>query len=74
MKTQHLSSQLLRQLGDEALHMESIYLTLKVEKALMGEHFKRNHLLYEAETLWNDIRSEYYSFLDFLQKKSDAAA
>lgn len=64
----------LKRLGDEAINMESIYLSLKIEKALKGTYFKRESLLAQAEYLWKEIRSEYYNFLDFLQKRSDKAA
>ncbi len=64
----------LRRLGDEAINMESLYLSLKIEKALSGDGFKKDRLLAQAEYLWKEIRSEYYSFLDFLQKRNYAAA
>ncbi|WP_374164949.1 hypothetical protein [Arcticibacter sp. MXS-1] len=64
----------LRRLGDEALQMESIYLSLKIEKALTGGEFEKEAALREAEELWKEIRNEYYSFLDFLQGRSNMAA
>lgn len=68
------ATQHLRLLGEEAINMESLYLSLKIEKALTGEHFRKDDLLKEAEELWKEIRAEYYSFLDFLHNKFDAAA
>lgn len=67
--TQHLQA-----LGEEALTIESLYLNLKIEKALSGENFLHENLLAEAEILWKEINSEYYSFLDFVQRKNYIAA
>lgn len=64
----------LRNLGDEALKIESIYLNLKIEKALTGDQFRHDALLAEAEKLWKDINEEYYSFLGFLQSDRGLAA
>lgn len=64
----------LRQLGEETLYMETIYLNLKIEKALRGDDFTRHALLKEAETLWKDIDAEYYNFLSFLQNNHSHAA
>jgi len=64
----------LQALGAETLYMESLYLNLKIEKALEGENFLRENLLAEAEALWKDINKEYHLFLDFLQRKSGIAA
>lgn len=64
----------LKRLGDEAIKMESLYLELKIKKALAGDGFSGEHLLTEAESLWKDIREEYYGFLDYLQSETGLAA
>ena len=64
----------LRLLGEETLYIETVYLNLKIEKALKGDDFTRDNLLEEAEALWKEIDSEYYSFLTFLQNNNKDAA
>jgi DNA-binding GntR family transcriptional regulator len=64
----------LRLLGEETLYIETVYLNLKIEKALKGDDFTRDNLLEEAEALWKEIDSEYYSFLTFLQNNNKYAA
>lgn len=68
------STEHLKALGEEALYIEMLYLNLKIEKALMGVRFRKQRLLCEAEKLWRDINTEYYSFLSYLQQKSKRAA
>ena len=64
----------LRALGEETLYIETIYLSLKIEKALRAENFNREHLLKEAEYLWKSVNTEYHSFLNFLQTHHTQAA
>ena len=64
----------LKALGQEILRIESLYLSLKIEKALIGTGFKRERELLIAESLFTEITNEYHSFLGFLQAKSNRAA
>lgn len=66
------ATQHLRNLGDEVIRVESLY--LKIGKALAGERFLKEKELSEAEELWKDINKEYYSFLAFLQSRDGLAA
>ncbi|KAA8483804.1 hypothetical protein BDE36_1724 [Arcticibacter tournemirensis] len=68
------ATQHLRNLGDEVIRVESLYLSLKIGKALAGERFLKEKELSEAEELWKDINKEYYSFLAFLQSRDGIAA
>ncbi|MBC8054626.1 MAG: hypothetical protein H7Y13_16325 [Sphingobacteriaceae bacterium] len=64
----------LRLLGEETLYIETIYLDLKIAKALQGDDFEREDLLNEAEALWKAIDAEYFSFLTFLHNNNKHAA
>ncbi|MGX5689072.1 hypothetical protein [Arcticibacter tournemirensis] len=68
------ATQHLRNLGDEVIRVESLYLSLKIGKVLAGERFLKEKELSEAEELWKDINKEYYSFLAFLQSRDGLAA
>ncbi|WP_207426361.1 hypothetical protein [Pedobacter sp. SYSU D00535] len=65
---------ILRALGEETIKIESLFLELKIEKALKGVDFCRQAPLTEAENLWQLANAEYYSFLDFLQREKGVAA
>lgn len=64
----------LQKLGEETLYLETIYLNLKIEKALLGDEFTKDELLAEAESLWKEIDTEYFDFLTFLQNNHKDAA
>lgn len=64
----------LQKLGEETLYLETIYLNLKIEKALQGDEFSKDELLAEAESLWKEIDTEYFDFLTFLQNNHKDAA
>lgn len=68
------TTQHLRNLGEEVIRVESLYLSLKISKALSGDRFLKERELLEAEELWKDINKEYYSFLAFLQSREGLAA
>jgi len=57
----------LQQLGQETINMESLYLSLKIEKTLNQENFTKDTELSEAESQWKEIREEYFNFLEFVQ-------
>jgi hypothetical protein len=58
----------LKTLGKELLYIESVYLNLKIEKALSGKDFVKDKLLNDAETLWQEANKEYFKFLGLLKK------
>lgn len=64
----------LKELGEEKLNIELIYLQLKIEKALQGELFKNETLLRQAERLFEQARNEYFSFIRILQRNNGMAA
>jgi hypothetical protein len=68
------TTDILKALGQETLYIETIYLNLKIERALKGDEFTREHLFQEAEHLWREIDTEYYSFLNYLQNNHQQAA
>ena len=68
------NTELLKVLGEETLYLENIYLNLKIEKALEGEAFERDALLYEAESLWRQAETEYRGFMKFLLDQNNQAA
>jgi len=68
------TTKILKAIGEETIKIESLYLNLKIEKALKGDEFKRENQLAEAEILWREADSEYYGLLSFLQLHPEIAA
>lgn len=64
----------LKELGEEKLNIELIYLQLKIEKALQGELFENETSLRQAEWLFEQARNEYFSFIRILQRNNGMAA
>ena len=69
-----ITTEHLQALGKEALYIETVYLNLKIEKALKGDDFTREAFLAEAECLWHEINTEYHGFLNYLQTSHPHAA
>lgn len=57
----------LQELGQETINMESLYLSLKIEKTLNQDSFTKDAELTEAESQWKEIKEEYFGFLEFVQ-------
>lgn len=64
----------MKELGEEKLTIELIYLQLKIEKALQGEFFKNEHLLTQSQRLFEQASDEYFAFMRILQRNNGMAA